>query len=178
MDNNIFSSLLPPEPPRSSMSKKLAMHRMWLNSLNRERPDPEKPFRIGVYIRYFNQTKYDDYLEKHKSQFAASIAMCPKWKLAGYYVDYGSSAPKMPSSPEWARLLEDCMAGRVNLILTQKISNVSGDPMEMALCAQLLAARTPPVGIYFISEDIFTLASYYLEDLRDTAFLPSGGPDG
>lgn len=175
MDNNIFSSLLPPGP---GPAEKLAMHRMWLNSLNRERPDPENPFHVGVYIRYFNQTRYEDYLEKHKSRFAASIAMCPNWQLAGYYVDYGSSAPKMSSSPEWSRLLEDCMAGKVNLILTQKISNVSGDPQELSLCTQLLAASTPPVGIYFISEDIFTLASYYLEDLRDTAFLPSGGPDG
>lgn len=30
------------------------------------------------------------------------------------------------------------------------------------------------MGIYFISEDIFTLASYYQPDLRDTGLLPEG----
>ena len=30
------------------------------------------------------------------------------------------------------------------------------------------------MGIYFISEDIFTLASYYQSDLRDTGLLPEG----
>ena len=32
--------------------------------------------------------------------------------------------------------------------------------------------ENPGMGIYFISEDIFTLASYYQEDLRDPIFLP------
>ena len=30
------------------------------------------------------------------------------------------------------------------------------------------------MGIYFISEDIFTLASYYQPDLRDMGLLPDG----
>jgi hypothetical protein len=61
----------------------------------------------------------------------------------------------------------------VDLILTQKVSNVSKRILEITLCARLLAAQNHPIGIYFISEDIFTLASYYREDLRDTYFLPS-----
>lgn len=179
MDNNIFSQLSFTDPSLPAQhSGKLAEHRAWLKSLHRERPDPEKPYHVGVYIRFFNQTKHADYLEKHKSQFDATLALCPQWDFVDYYIDYGSAAPKMESSPEWGRLLEDCMSGKVDLILTQKVSNVSSNPLEMSLCAQLLAAQTPPIGIYFISEDIFTLASYYLADLRDTAFLPPGEING
>ena len=36
-----------------------------------------------------------------------------------------------------------------------------------------IAARKPPVGIYFISEDLYTLASYYRDDLREPCFLPT-----
>ena len=64
------------------------------------------------------------------------------------------------------------MEGKVDLIITQKVSNVSKKPYEIAFCARILAAQNPPVGMYFISEDIFTLAHYYQEDLRDTFFLP------
>ena len=46
---------------------------------------------------------------------------------------------------------------------------------EVTILSRLLAAQKPPIGIYFVSEDIFTLSSYYLEDLRDTFFLP--GPE-
>ena len=37
----------------------------------------------------------------------------------------------------------------------------------------MLAALEKPVGIYFVSENIFTLASYYQHDLRDKEFFPT-----
>ena len=64
---------------------------------------------------------------------------------------------------------------KADLIITQKVSNVSRKMHEITLLARLLAAQKHPIGIYFISEDIFTLASYYQDDLRDTFFLP--GPE-
>ena len=78
----------------------------------------------------------------------------------------------MENAPEWSRLLNDAMNGKVDLILTQKVSNISKKMYEITFCARLLATQTPPIGIYFISEDIYTLASYYKEDLRDESFLP------
>lgn len=80
----------------------------------------------------------------------------------------------MEYSKEGCRLLEDCFTGKVDLIVTQKVSNVSSDWKEMSFMARMLAAQEHPVGIYFISEDIFTLASYYQADLRDTGLLPEG----
>ena len=46
---------------------------------------------------------------------------------------------------------------------------------EITLLASLMATQQHPLGIYFISEDIVTLASYYQEDLKDPFFLP--GPE-
>lgn len=154
-------------------AKRLAAHKAWLQSIRHERPSVTHPFKVGVYIRYFNQTKYENYLSYHKKQFMDSVALCPKWKFVGFYIDNGSSTPYMENAPEWSRLLEDCMDGKVDLIITQKVSNVSRIPEEISLCARMLAAQPHPVGIYFISEDIFTLASYYLADLRDKEFMPS-----
>ena len=63
--------------------------------------------------------------------------------------------------------------GDVQVDITQKVSNVSKKSHEVTLCARLLAQQEKPIGIYFISEDIFTLASYYLEDMKDTFFMPT-----
>lgn len=153
-------------------AQEIALHKIWLQAIRRERPSTEKQFKIGVYIRYFNQTKYSDYLSCHKKQFQDTIELCPAWELIGFYVDEGSTPPNMESAPQWSQLLQDCVEGKINLIITQKISNVSKKCREIDLCARLLAQQKPPVGIYFISEDIFTLASYYFEDMRDTHFLP------
>ncbi len=152
----------------------ISRHKRWLNSLQKEYPMPATPYRIGVYIRYFNQTKYEDYLEYHKEEFRDTIALCPMWTLVDFYVDHGNTAPNMENAPEWCRLLDDCFNGKVNLIVTQKVKSVSRDPQDLAFVARILAAQDHPVGIYFISEDIFTLASYYLEDLHETQFLPEG----
>lgn len=157
----------------SALARKIAAHKEWLQSIRRERPSTENHWKVGVYIRFFNQTRHEDYLNYHKKQFIDTIALCPNWELVDFYIDEGAAAPHMESATQWCRLLEDCMDGRVDLILTQKISNVSRKPHEITICARLLARQTPPVGIYFISEDLYTLASYYLEDMRDTAFFPA-----
>ena len=154
--------------------KKLAKHRLWMESQQKEYPLPLRPFRIGVYIRYYNQTKHKNYIEKHKAQFIDDIALCKRWTLVDFYIDNGMSAPRMENAKEWDRLLGDCFSGRVDLIVTQKVRNVSNDADEIAFIARILAAQRNPVGIYFISEDIFTLASYYRDDLLDKGMFPAG----
>lgn len=161
----------------SEQALKLAEHKSWLQSIRHEHPSTNVPFKIGVYIRFFNQTKYENYLSYHKKQFLDTISLCPKWTLVDFYVDEGQSAPNMESAPAWSRLLCDAMDGKIDLIITQKISNVSKKIYEVTLCARLLARQNPPIGIYFISEDLFTLASYYQEDMCDTFFLPKSESD-
>lgn len=39
----------------------LARHRLWLDSIPYEYPMPYTPYKIGVYIRYFNQTRHENY---------------------------------------------------------------------------------------------------------------------
>ena len=47
------------------------------------------------------------------------------------------------------------------------------NPAEITLVARLLATQKKPIGMYFVNEDIFTLASYYQEDMREKKFFPS-----
>ena len=156
-------------------AQKIAEHKAWLQNIRHERPNTAHHYRVAVYIRYYNQTKYDNYLEKHIQDFDDTLSLCPNWEFVGYYIDEGSTAPNMENAKEWSRLLQDCLDGKIDLIITQKVKNVSRKPHEITYLARILARQNPPIGIYFISEDIFTLASYYREDTKDTFFLPSPG---
>ena len=49
--------------------KLIAEHKAWLKKIKKEHPSPYQFFKVGVYIRYFNQTKYENYLGYHKLQF-------------------------------------------------------------------------------------------------------------
>ena len=147
------------EAPRFSMifgdssdrSDKISEHRLWLQSIRKEHPLPATPYRVGVYIRYFNQTKYENYLDYHIKNFEDTLALCPKWTLVDFYIDEGATAPNMESAPEWCRLLDDCFDVKVDLITTQKVSNVSKKSQEITFVSRLLASLDNPVGIYFIS---------------------------
>ena len=132
-----FDFLLERETERNTL---LAEHRAWLKEIKRERPLPKTHYRVAVYIRYFNQTRYEDYLSAHKKQFLDTLALCPNWKFVGFYVDEGSTAPNMESAPEWSRLLQDCYEEKVDLIVTQKASNISKKLSELSFCTRLLAA--------------------------------------
>ena len=132
--------------------------RTLLSNLRGERPNPRQHYKVGIYIRYFNQTKYADYLNYHVKQYQDTMALCPNWELIDFYIDEGATAPNMESAPEWCRLLQDCFRGKVNLIIT--------------LLARILAALAKPVGIYFVSEDIFTMASCYQDTLHDWGMFP------
>lgn len=169
---NVFRKDIKDDPSKRILAK----HKLWLSSIQHEYPLPYDYYKVGVYIRFFNQTQYSDetYLSKHKQWFLDDISLCKRWTLVDFYVDKGSRAPHMEYSPEWCRLLDDCFAGKVDLIVTQKAGNVSEDPDELTFISRVLATQKHPVGIYFISEDIFTLASYYQEDMRDRNLFPDG----
>lgn len=183
---NLFSNdsvlVLEEAPPSVAMlagdgSEKaeiLASHRLQMASIRKQYPHPAHPYKIGVYIRYYNQTKHENYLEKHIAHFTEAIGLCPKWTLVDFYIDEGQTAPSMARAPEWCRLLDDCFSGKVDLIITQKVSNVArkDNPREITFLSGILASQNPPVGIYFVSENIFTLATYYLEDMHSLEFFP------
>lgn len=162
------------DPEEENRRRKIAQHKAWLTSFPHECPSPYNHYRIGVYIRYYNQTKYENYLDYHMQQFIDTIELCPNWELVDFYIDEGMAAPNMENAKAWCILLEDCFAGKVDLIITQKISNVSRKPQELTFISRLLAVQPHPIGIYFISEDLFTLASYYQDDLQETCFIPRG----
>ncbi len=166
-ESNVFSRKSDENKHRQLLRK----HKAWLELIRHEYPRPQDNYRIGVYIRYFNQTKHENYLDFHKKEYEDTIALCPRWELIDFYVDNGATAPNMENAPEWCRLLNDCFSGRVDLIVTQKVSNVSRKPEELAFVARLLACQEHPVGMYFINEELFTLASYYQNQMRDIDFL-------
>ena len=53
-EQNIFRRHIRDNP----RTKQLARHKLWLDNIQHEYPMPYVPYRIGVYIRYYNQTKY------------------------------------------------------------------------------------------------------------------------
>ena len=163
-----------PDEKEIEKADRLAEYRASMLTRKRERPDPNRHLRVAVYIRYFNTTEHENYLDIIKSRYDAVFSVCKNWEFAGFYVDEGATAPVMERAEAWGQLLCDCMDNKIDLIVTKKISDVSKIISEMTICARLLASLEHPVAIYFESNDVFTGASYFQNDLRDKDFLPPG----
>ena len=60
MRESVDGGLIPVEDEREAARLKLiAEHKAWLKKIKKEHPSPYQFFKVGVYIRYFNQTKYE-----------------------------------------------------------------------------------------------------------------------
>ena len=131
--------------------------------------------RVAAYCRV--STDDEDQIKSYNSMvkyYTDFIQNNKQWVFAGVYADKAITGTKVDKREDFQRLIQDCMDGKVDLIITQKVSNVTKKPYEVTILSRMLATLKKPVGIYFISEDIFTLASYYQEDMRDTDFFPEG----
>ena len=137
-----------------------------------ERPDTRKPQKVGIYIRYNNVTDHENYLDLIKDRYLRIMEKIPQWKLVDFYVDKGGHAIRMTSLRDWGRLMQDCEDGKVDLILGKKVSDISKHQIEMTMCASFLASLEPPVGIYFESDDLYTLANYHTADYEAFEFFP------
>ncbi|MBO6158865.1 MAG: recombinase family protein [Firmicutes bacterium] len=96
--------------------------------------------------------------ELQEQYFTELITSNPAMELVGIYGDKGRSGLKKVGRPGLQRLLEDCRAGKVQLILTKSISRFA---RNMAECAEMIRElRSLGVNILFEEQDI---------DSQDTA---------
>ena len=73
--------------------------------------------------------------ECQEQHFRDMISRNPEMELVGIYGDKGKSGLSMKKRPGLQKLLNDCRAGKANLILTKSISRFA---RNMAECAQML----------------------------------------
>lgn len=92
--------------------------------------------------------------EIQMSFFRDKIQRNPKMELVGLYGDKGRSGLKVKSRGGLQRLLADCEAGKIDLILTKSISRFA---RSMADCVDLIQKlRSLHVTIYFEREGLQT----------------------
>ena len=54
----------------------------------------------------------------------------PEWELAGIYADDGITGTSTKKREEFNRMIEDCMKGIINMIITKSISGVARNTLD------------------------------------------------
>ena len=87
---------------------------------------------------------YNEYIQKH-----------PEWEFAGVYADEGISGTKA-NRPEFQRLLDDCRAGKIDLILVKSISRFARNTLTMLATVRELKALG--IDVLFEKEGIHSMS--------------------
>jgi DNA invertase Pin-like site-specific DNA recombinase len=111
--------------------------------------------RVAAYARV--SCKNDDMLHSLSAQvshYSGYIQTNPGWIYAGVYADEGISGTKR-NRPDFQRMLEDCRAGKIDIILTKSISRFARNTLTTLQTVREL--RLLGVDVYFEEQNIHTL---------------------
>lgn len=97
--------------------------------------------------------------ELQKEHYEEEINKNPEWVFAGIYADEGISATSMKHRDNFNRLIADCEAGKIDVIVTKSVSRFARNVVDCLTVARHLATLNPPVAVKFETEGINTLDS-------------------
>ena len=84
------------------------------------------------------------------------IARNPDWLLVEIYADEGVSGTSMKKRINFMRMLADCDAGKIDLIVTKSVSRFTRNTKDCLDVVRQLKSLNPPVGILFEMEGFNT----------------------
>lgn len=114
--------------------------------------------RVAAYARV--STDHEDQetsLSAQTDYYKRKILENPGWECVKIYVDDGISGLSTRHREGFNRMVEDCLAGRIDLILTKSISRFARNTVDTVTTIRKL--KDKGVGVYFEKENIFTMDS-------------------
>ncbi len=116
--------------------------------------------RTAAYVRVSTDSiEQEGSLILQREYYEHHIKANLEYEFAGIYEDDGISATSIEKRKGFQKLLEDCQAGKIDLILTKSISRFARNTADLLQTIDMLNALNPPVEIRFELERISTLGA-------------------
>lgn len=112
--------------------------------------------RVAAYCRVSTLMEIQDSsFETQRNYYIELINGNPAYELAGIYGDHGVSGRSMVKRPRFCQMLQDCEAGKIDMILTKSISRFARNLPDCVRVIRRLQELKIPV--LFEKENIDTL---------------------
>ena len=128
-------------------------------------PDPKYDSRIRIEHKTLNVAAYcrvstrfeqqENSYEAQISYYTRIIEMNKSWNCAGIYADEGKAATGTKFRDSFNDMIEDCYAGKIDLILTKSISRFARNTVDCLRIIRELKERQ--IRILFEKENIDTM---------------------
>lgn len=114
--------------------------------------------RVAVYARVSTDDPHQtSSYELQKNYYEDYVSRYPGWELVQIYADEGISGTSLRHRDSFNRMIDDCEAGKIDMIITKNVSRFARNIMDCIGTVNRLKELTPPVGIIFENEQIYTL---------------------
>lgn len=111
--------------------------------------------RVAAYARV--STDKDDQinsLTNQRSYFESYINSHEDWEFAGVYFDEGVTGTQTKKRAGFNRMIDECRAGNIDLILTKEVSRFARNTVDALNYTRML--KNYGIGVLFISDNIDT----------------------
>lgn len=118
-----------------------------------------RPMRVCAYCRV--STDNDEQLSSFELQQAhyRSVAQShPNWNLLHIYADEGISGTSLKKRDEFNEMIAACEMGEYDLIVTKSVSRFARNLVDCVSLVRKLKNLTPPVGVLFETDNLYTLS--------------------
>lgn len=112
--------------------------------------------RVAAYCRV--STEYEEQESSYDVQvehYTTYIKGKPEWEFVAVYADDGISGTNTKKRDEFNRMIDDCKAGKIDMILTKSISRFSRNTVDCLKYTRELKALN--IAVFFEKENINTL---------------------
>ena len=112
--------------------------------------------RVAAYCRV--STDSEEQLTSYTTQkkvYTEMIAARTDWEFAGLYADEGISGTRADKRPEFKKMINDCLAGKIDYIITKSVSRFARNTVDCLDYVRVLKSRG--IGLFFEEQNIDTL---------------------
>lgn len=118
----------------------------------------EKKLRVAVYARVStDDPRQTSSYELQKNHYQDVVNKNPNWMLVEIYADEGISGTSLQHRDAFKKMIEDCEAGKIDLIITKSVSRFARNVVDCIRYVRELSSLRPPVGVFFETEHLNTL---------------------
>ncbi len=116
---------------------------------------PSKKIRVAAYVRVSTDEEHQEMSLKTQSAFYSYLILKdPMYEMVDIYVDDGISGISTKDRTGFNRMIEDCKAGRIDLIITKSISRFSRNTVDVLSYIDMLNNLDPPTKVWFERENL------------------------
>ena len=113
--------------------------------------------KVAAYARVSMQTEMLHHsLSAQVSHYSALIQGNPEWEYVGVYADEGITGTATKNRDNFNRLMKDCDAGKIDLVLVKSVSRFARDTVDTLNATRHL--KNLGIDVYFERENIHSVS--------------------